>query len=86
MFEYEDEFKMKEYMEKVIDKDKKFQEFFRKAVVELDGVVMALIVDAFLENYMKQHGIKELTKIAGRSDLKRTYFQDDVVSGGVVEG
>ena len=47
---------------------------------------MALIVDAFLENYMKQHGIKELTKIAGRSDLKRTYFQDDVVSGGVVEG
>jgi hypothetical protein len=35
---------------------------------------------------MKQHGIKELTKIAGRSDLKRTYFQDDVVSGGVVEG
>jgi|TARA_R100000455_G_C6258066_1_gene113682 hypothetical protein len=86
MFDYEDEFKMKEYMEKVIDKDKKFQEFFRKAVVELDGVVMALIVDAFLENYMKQHGIKELTKIAGRSDLKRTYFQDDVVSGGVVEG
>lgn len=86
MFDYEDEFKMKEYMEKVIDKDKKFQEFFRKAVVELDGVVMALIVDAFLENYMKQHGIKELTKIAGRSELKRIYFQDDVVSGGVVEG
>ena len=86
MFDYEDEFKMKEYMEKVIDKDKHFQEFFRKAVVELDGVVMALIVDAFLENYMKQHGIKELTKIAGRSELKRIYFQDDVVSGGVVEG
>ena len=86
MFEYEDEFKMKEYMEKVIDKDQKFQEFFRKAVVELDSVVMALIVDAFLENYMEQHGIKELTKISGKSELKRTYFKDDVVSGGVVEG
>lgn len=86
MFEYEDQFKMKEYMEKVIDKDKKFQEFFRKAVVELDSVVMALIVDAFLENYMKQHGIKELTKIAGKSELKRSYFQDQDDEAVVFDG
>ena len=37
---------------------------------------MALIVDAFLEQYCEKHDIVELTKVRGQSELKRVYGGD----------
>lgn len=84
MFEEKDEWKAKEYMERAIDKDKKFNKFFREAVVEFDKTIMALIVDAYLENYMWEKGIVEITKKRGSSDLERVYEgeEEEIIFNG----
>jgi len=68
-----DEFQLKEYFEKTIDKELKFKEFFEKSVASLEPVVMAWIVDAWLEGYMKREGIREITKHKGKHTLTRVY-------------
>ena len=76
MLGIDDVMETKKYMEKIVENDAEFKEMFRNAVRQFDGAIMALIVDAFLEQYCEKHDIVELTKVRGQSELKRVYGGD----------
>ena len=68
-----DALEAKEYFEKAIDKELKFKAYFEKAVDELEPTIMAFIIDAWLENFMRKQGLFSLTKVKGDNVLKRVY-------------
>ena len=53
-----------------------FRKFFYDAVMKLDQTGLAFFVDAYLDNYMKRQGIKELTKKINNPFLERVYEDD----------
>jgi|15BtaG_2_1085339.scaffolds.fasta_scaffold03007_4 hypothetical protein len=54
------------------------KEYFEDAVRSLDPVVMAEIVDTFLEGYMEREGIEKITKVKGQHVLRRVYASSDM--------
>jgi hypothetical protein len=68
-----DAMKAKEFFEKAVDKDLRFKKFFEKSVEELEPTIMAWIVDAWLENFMRKEGLSSLTKVKGDNVMKRVY-------------
>jgi hypothetical protein len=72
-----DAIEAKEYFEKAIDKELKFKEYFEKSVAELEPTIMAWIVDAWMENFMRKEGLLSLTKVKGDNVLKRVYDDEN---------
>tara|TARA_R100000655_G_scaffold14380_2_gene32066 strand:+ start:238 stop:468 length:231 start_codon:yes stop_codon:yes gene_type:complete len=76
MFKTMDEYKTMAVFLKRVDTNKKFRKFFYDAVMKLDQTGLAFFVDAYLDNYMKRQGIKELTKKINNPFLERVYEDD----------